>query len=137
MLSVAVLTRLSVICILCVNTHAYRRGDGTAYSGDYEKDETGFNSCQFGVLPDRWERYYAALPSHVFDRQEHCGKCIKVRGTEDDAPGEWVTLKIVDECASCEGDDDVDMSVRALKKVTGYGWDRKKILWKFVDCPDG
>ena len=39
---------------------------------------------------------YAAIPSHVFDRERDCGKCYKIRGTEDDAPGKWVYVKIVD-----------------------------------------
>ena len=109
-------------------------GDGTAYSGDGEKDETGFNSCQFGQLDDRWERYYGALPSRSFDAH-YCGECIRVRGTESDAPGDWVTIKIVDECANCK-DGDVDMSKRALKESTGYAWDRKRIEWERVDCDE-
>lgn len=124
---------VTMVCGPC-GAHAYRRGDGTAYSGDYEKDVTGFNSCQFDTLSERWEKYYGALPSHVFDRKQHCGKCIRVRGTEEDAPGRWVTLMIVDECASCEGDGDVDMSKRALKRSTGYEWDRKHIEWEFTSC---
>ena len=28
--------------------------DGTAYSGDGEKDETGFNACGFGSIGDHW-----------------------------------------------------------------------------------
>lgn len=62
-------------------------------AGAYEKDETGFNSCGFGKLDPTWETMYAALPSHVFDRDSDCGRCIRVRGTEDDAPGDWVTVR--------------------------------------------
>lgn len=39
---------------------------------------------------------YAAIPSHVYDRERDCGKCLKVRGTEEDAPGDWIIVKIVD-----------------------------------------
>ncbi len=122
-----------LIGALCMPTMAYRRGDGTAYSSDYGKDDTGFNACQFGTLDDRWEKYYGAFPSHSFD-DSMCGKCIKVRGVEHDAPGEWVTIMIVDECASCEGKHDVDMSTRALEESTGYSWDRKTVEWTYASC---
>lgn len=108
---------------------------------------------------------YAALPSQVFDRESDCGRCIRARGTEADAPGDWVTVRggararvwaleasqaqlpqgrlcswvhgagsgrcprwlthfrlqvmIVDECASCKGDGDVDFSSPALEAITG------------------
>lgn len=55
------------------------------------------------------------------------GRCIRARGTEDDATGAWVTVMVVDECASCGGDGDVDFSTTALKDITGYSWDRKRI----------
>lgn len=125
---------VAAVAALVSGVKAYTQGDGTAYSGDYEKDVTGFNSCQFGKLADYYERFYCALPSHVFDRKKHCGRCIKVRGTEGDAPGDWVKMMIVDECASCRGDGDVDMSKRALLGTTGYSWDRKRIEWAFTDC---
>lgn len=128
------LKRVLVLLTCVLGVLGYRHGDGTAYSGDYSKDDTGYNSCQFGELDDRWERYYAALPSHVFDRKNHCGRCIRIKGVEDDAPGKWVKAMIVDECASCHGDGDVDMSIRALKECTGYGWDRKRIKWGFTKC---
>lgn len=115
---------------------AFNEGDGTAYSGTGHKDDTGFNSCQFGKLSDRWERFYAALPSQVFDRDRDCGKCIRVRGTEHDSPRKWVKLVVVDECASCPGDGDVDMSTSGLKKATGYSWDRKRVEWEFTECDD-
>ncbi len=41
------------------------------------------------------------------------------------------------ECASCKGKGDVDMSTKALEEATGYNWDRKKIEWEEVPCPDG
>jgi hypothetical protein len=55
-------------------------------AGAYDKDATGFNSCQFGKLDDRWERFYGALPTSSFDRSKDCGRCVRVRGTESDAP---------------------------------------------------
>lgn len=47
-------------------------------SGAYEKNKTGFNSCQFGKLSAKWEKYYGALPSHKFNRK-------KVRGVGADS----------------------------------------------------
>lgn len=58
-----------------------------------QKDKTGFNSCQFGKLSERWETYYAAIPSHMYDKESHCGLCIRVRGTEKGAPGQWVKVR--------------------------------------------
>ncbi|PSC68371.1 polyribonucleotide nucleotidyltransferase [Micractinium conductrix] len=128
---------LALALVLCVaGASAYYKGDGTAYSGKGNKNHTGFNSCQFGTLDSKWETLYAALPSQVFNKDEDCGKCIKVRGTEPDAPGKWVTIMVVDECASCEGDGDVDFSDVALEKITGYNWDRKGIEWDWVDCEE-
>jgi hypothetical protein len=34
---------------------------------------------------------------------------------------------VVDECASCDGNGDIDFSSTALKDITGYSWDRKRI----------
>lgn len=61
--------------------------------------------------------------SHVFNRSKDCGKCIKLRGTN--GKGKWTIVKVVDECASCKGKHDVDLSIPALKSSTGYRWDRK------------
>jgi hypothetical protein len=128
---------LALAAVAPVDAGKTGRGEGTAYSGPWEKNKTGKNSCQFGRLPARWEKYYAAIPSHVYKRERDCGKCLKIRGTEKDAPGDWVIVKIVDECASCKGNGDVDLSTTALKEATGYSWDRKDIEWEEVDCPDG
>ena len=71
------------------------------------------------------QKYYAAIPTFVFDKSEHCGRCIKVQGLERDSPDGWTVMKIVDSCASCKGRHDVDMSIDALEDATGYDWDRK------------
>ena len=36
------------------------------------------------------------LSPPLCSKDEDCGKCIKVRGTEPDAPGKWVTIMVVD-----------------------------------------
>ncbi|KAI3435837.1 hypothetical protein D9Q98_001895 [Chlorella vulgaris] len=130
---------LMTSCLLAyiAAAHAYT-GMGTAYSGAYDKDATGFNSCQFGKLDDRWERFYGALPTSSFDRSKDCGRCVRVRGTESDAPtNAWYKVMIVDSCASCNGrgeENDIDFSTDALKAITGYSWDRKGIEWEWTSC---
>lgn len=128
---------LFALLALAPSAEAKYKGMGTAYSGAYKKDLTGFNSCQFGFLGDTWETYYAALPSNCFEHGSHCGECIRARGTESDAPGKWVKVKIVDECASCTEPhkwNGVDFSIPALKAITGYEWDRKGIEWEWTSC---
>lgn len=42
-----------------------------------------------------------------------CGRCVRIRGTEDDAPGNSFLVKIVDECPTCSyGDVDLSTEVR-------------------------
>ena len=62
---------------------------------------------------------------------------MRIRGAEKDAPDGWVIVKIVDECASCKGDWDIDLSIPALDKATGYEWDRKTIEWEWCSCSSG
>jgi hypothetical protein len=58
--SLTVATLCLIACFSFANAEYYR-GEGTAYSGYREKDETGKNSCGFGKLDDRWERFYGKL----------------------------------------------------------------------------
>jgi hypothetical protein len=44
---------LAILLGLALTAAAYE-GDGTAYSGDGEKDNTGFNACGFGSIGDHW-----------------------------------------------------------------------------------
>ena len=99
-------------------------------AGDGEKDATGRNACDFDSLGSKWEKYYAALPEGQFDSSD-CGKCVKVCGEEA-----CVTVKVVDACASCSNGD-IDLSTAALKKATGYSWDRKPVEWSFTGCGGG
>lgn len=138
-------------------------------SGDGEKDATGRNACGFGGLSSKWERYYCALPSSMYDRGD-CGQCAKVCGargcvtvkvrtpsggaacysggtasapTESPAAPPCVLMdppahpplacQVVDECASCSYGD-IDLSTAALKKATGYSWDRKGVTWSITSC---
>lgn len=106
-------------------------GDGTAYSGAYEKDKTGFNACQYGKLLPYFEVYYGAMNTAQYPGS--CGRCVVVRGIEAGSTGKEVLVRIVDECASCSYGD-VDLSMRALWDSTGFSWDRKRIEWEYVEC---
>ena len=102
-----------------------------APAGDGEKDKTGFNACEYGDLGSHWEKWYAAMPAGCGSQgweSNKCGKCIKARGLDAGAPGGWVVVKVVDQCASCTCGD-VDFSTRGLQAVTGFSWDRKKVEW--------
>ena len=63
-----------------------------------------------------------------------CGKCLEIRGQRGK-----ITVMVVDLCPdwACpkQTGHSVDLSTDALKKATGYSWDRKKISWKYVACP--
>ncbi|KAI7843620.1 hypothetical protein COHA_002860 [Chlorella ohadii] len=124
--------RSLLVALFCTAGFAAAKysGDGTAYSDDYEKDSTGFNACGFGDLGDKWEKYFCALPSNMFEGG-HCGRCVRVCGADS-----CVVAKVVDACASCDYGD-IDLSKRALKKSTGYEWDRKAVTWSFVSCDSG
>jgi len=70
-----------------------------------------------------------------------CGRCIKVRGVKGHtAPGHVIKdryVKIVDQCPSWACDPgNVDFSTTALRFITGYSWDKKKIVWEYAKCPD-
>lgn len=121
-------------------------GKGTAYSGAYEIDKTGKNACQFNAkaLPDQWNKYYAALNEADWKRlggvKGVCGRCLEVKGVNGETTRGHrirpVVVKVVDLCPSWACDKgNVDFSSVALKAITGYSWDKKKIKWRFTDCP--
>jgi hypothetical protein len=104
----------------------------SATAGTGGKDDTGLNACGYtGSIGSHWEGYYAALPTGCGDQgwsKERCGQCIKARGTQGGASGDWVVVKMIDQCAGCQCGD-VDFSTNALKDATGFSWDRKSIEW--------
>ena len=125
-------------------------GWATAYSGAFEVNKTGRNACQFDVrkLDKHWNVYYGAMNGADWraiggnrgGRSNACGKCIEVKGRKGQTtPGHKikpVIVKIVDECPSwaCQKGS-VDFSTVALKAITGYSRDKKRINWKYVECP--
>ena len=116
------------------------RGQGTAYSGPHNMDDTGVNMCEFkaNTIPEKWQRNYAALSQNEWESNgmyDVCGRCIRACGTEKDAEGRCVVAMVVDQCPDWACDPgNVDFSTVALEAATGYDWDRKSIEWEFVEC---
>lgn len=121
------------------------KGMGTAYSGAYEIDKTGKNACQFNAkkLDKKWQIYYAAMNEADWKRMGGkrgvCGKCLEVEGVKGETTRghriKPVIVKVVDLCPDWACDrGNVDFSKVALKAITGYSWDKKKIRWRYTEC---
>ncbi len=128
---------------IAASVHA---GWATAYSGPKQMDATGENMCEFNArgLPEKWQIYYGAMNEADWNaaggKRGACGKCIRVTGVSGQTTRGFkikpVYVKIVDQCpgwACTKGS--VDFSTTALKAITGYGWDKKKIKWSWASCP--
>ena len=122
-------------------------GMGTAYSGPRDMDATGQNMCEYNPkqLSDKWQVFYGAMNQADWNamggKDGICGRCIKARGVSGQTtPGfviKDVYVKIVDQCPDWACDrGNVDFSTTALQAITGFSWDKKKIVWEYVDCPD-
>lgn len=154
--------RVALVAVLLIATichatakYTYRpvkvhRGWGTAYSGAFQVNKTGKNACQFNVkqLDRHWNIMYAAMNEADWraiggnrgGRSNACGKCITVSGVKGHTTKghriKPIIAKIVDLCPSwaCKKGS-VDFSSVALKAITGYSWDKKRIVWKYTECP--
>lgn len=126
------------------------KGWGTAYSGAFQINKTGKNACQFDVrkLDRKWNIYYAAMNEADWKaiggnrggRSNACGRCIEVKGKKGQTTRgheiKPIIAKVVDLCPSWAcNKGSVDFSTVALEAITGYSWDKKKISWRYVDCP--
>jgi hypothetical protein len=110
-------------------------------------DATGQNMCEYNPskLSMKWQVFYGAMNQYDWEamggKSGICGRCIKVRGVKGETtPGHVIKdiyVKIVDQCPDWACDrGNVDFSTVALKFITGYSWDKKKIVWEYADCPD-
>lgn len=75
--------------------------------------------------------YYAALNEGDFKKMGRpCGKCATVKGARG-----TVKVKIVDICPKkyCKSGH-IDLSSPALKKATGYSWDKKPVKFTIGKC---
>lgn len=111
-------------------------------------DSTGKNACNFNArsLNARWQVFYGAMNEADWNaaggKKGSCGRCVSVRGIKGQTTGghriKPVIVKIVDQCpgSSCSKGS-VDFSTTALKAITGYSWDRKKVAWEWVNCSTG
>ncbi|KAL4447876.1 hypothetical protein ABPG75_005095 [Micractinium tetrahymenae] len=109
--------------LLALGANAYS-GDGTAYGNAGGR---GSGACEINENIGKFETYYASVNSRQFSRSM-CGKCVRVSG----AAGSVVAM-VVDACDGCSSGD-IDLSSNALKKATGYSWDRKPVSWSFTSC---
>ena len=110
----------------------FRRGIATAYSGAGQMNRTGRNACGFNPksLGKKWNTYFVAMNEGDFNKAGRpFGKCIEIKGKST------VYAKIVDICPKkyCKSGH-VDLSSPALKKATGYTWDKKPVQWRFASC---
>ena len=123
-------------------------GWATAYSGPYKMDETGQNMCEFNPrkMKRKWQVYYGAMNeadwNEVGGIKGISGMCVRAPGTKGQVTrGHYIKpiiVKIVDQCPSWAcNKGSVDFSTTALKAITGYGWDKKKIVWEWVHCHNG
>ena len=108
-------------------------------------DATGQNACEFssGELDDQWQKFYGAMNEADWNEAGGkggiCGKCVVVKGVQGETtPGfsiKPVVVKIVDQCPGWACDQgNVDFSTTALEAITGYSWDKKAIVWDYIDC---
>jgi hypothetical protein len=121
------------------------KGEGTAYAHRWGKDTQlagGQNFCGIRHLggykgdSSYFERCgFAALSHTRFGNP--CGRCIRVREVGSRrSMVHGVLLKVTDKCCSCKWGD-VDMCSGALRRITGFSWDRKKIEWTWANCTTG
>jgi expansin (peptidoglycan-binding protein) len=130
---IAIKFLLVALAIFVVAVQSVQARVATAYSGAGQMNRTGRNACGFNPrkLSKKWNTYYAALNERDFKKMGRpCGKCLKVKGRKG-----TVTVKIVDICPSkyCKRGH-VDLSSPALKKATGYSWDKKPVKFSVTGC---
>lgn len=72
-------------------------------------------------------RWVAVLPVQQRQQERACTQPpSRLPLTAPTPPARVPQAKVVDACASCDYGD-IDLSKRALKKSTGYEWDRKAV----------
>ncbi|EFN60179.1 hypothetical protein CHLNCDRAFT_133688 [Chlorella variabilis] len=98
-------------------------------------DGGGLNACQLQELPRHFERFYAYLPSSLFDIGQHCGRCVRVKGLDVGSSQSSFTLLVVDQCITCD-DGSLDVSAEALEALSGSPLGSTEISWQFVSCDE-
>jgi expansin (peptidoglycan-binding protein) len=91
-------------------------------------DATGAGAC--GYDPSPTDLDVVALDSRQYQNAAWCGACVKV-----DGPKGSVTVRVVDECPTCDSEKHLDLSRSAFAKVADLELGRVKVKWQFVSCP--
>jgi hypothetical protein len=79
--------------------------------------------------------YFAAFPVGTFGQGKYCGMCVEVS-----YQGKTITATIVDECATCNSSQHIDLSLSAAVALdlgqNGTTADATSgVTWETVDCP--
>lgn len=95
-------------------------------------------------IDKRWQEFYAVVNEKDFKEDggmDLCGKCIRVRGvsagnTRTSKIG-TVYAKVVDACPSddCKKGE-IGFSQRTLDAFARYSWDKSRLKWDVVPCPE-
>jgi hypothetical protein len=70
----------------------------------------------------------AALDVSVYDHQQACGRCIRVRG-----PKGFIVARVVDRCEGC-GLNGVDLTRQGFPSIANIIDGRVNVQWDFVSC---
>lgn len=108
------------------------QGDGTAYSASVP-DASSF-ACSNREIPDKAERFFAAINSEQWEEGAHCGRCVEVWCEDSFCTNRFKprVLKLYDLCPECSYGD-LDLSNEAYEEVTGRWPHRLKIGWRFLE----
>uniref|UniRef100_K3W6A0 Expansin-like EG45 domain-containing protein n=1 Tax=Globisporangium ultimum (strain ATCC 200006 / CBS 805.95 / DAOM BR144) TaxID=431595 RepID=K3W6A0_GLOUD len=110
----------------------YFEGDGTTYT----LGQVSAGNCNFMAAAAAASDNYAAINDPQWNAMKNCGRCAEVSCTDDSCADKTTkaVVYILDRCPECK-QGDLDLSPSVFTKLTGSTPSRKKIKWRFVDCP--
>lgn len=91
-------------------------------------DATGAGACGFDPTPGDLD--VVALDTRQYQGGAWCGACVRV-----DGPKGSVTVRVVDECPTCDSAKHLDLSRSAFAKIADPAKGRVDVKWQFVSCP--
>ncbi|GAA5972630.1 hypothetical protein JCM11641_002945 [Rhodosporidiobolus odoratus] len=71
--------------------------------------------------------YIVALQTSMYSGGSHCGQSIKVNGN-----GNTITVKVADECPTCESSGSIDLSEAAFKALAGLDAGVASVTWDWA-----
>ncbi len=90
-------------------------------------DATGAGACGFDPTPSDLD--VVALDTRQYQKGAWCGACVRV-----DGPKGSVTVRVVDECPTCDSAKHLDLSRSAFAKIAEPAKGRVDVQWQFVSC---